>query len=154
MKNYPTLTSIDRIADLGGAGSGKSNSASIIIRKVREKKQPVWIIDTSNDYGDLAKVPKMFKVYKANKFLPGLLPGKLKRTKQSALINFEDIKDVDSQRKWITAFLKGCFESKNKYPALIVIDEAHNFVGQKDSRNPTQRECKYWINKKKRYGHK
>ena len=107
---------------------------------------PVWIIDTTNDFGDLADNKNMFKVIKANKVSAGLLPAKLKRTRQSVIIKFTYLKDLQDKRKWMTEFLKACFDKVNDKPAMIIIDEVHRFCPQKEPKDATRRECREWVN--------
>lgn len=146
MDDYKNLTAIHRIADLGGSGTGKSNTAYVIIREIRKKKHPTIILDTSDDYGDLAKTG-LFKIYNAHKINGRSLAGKLRRTHQSAIVKFTRMKDLEDRRKWMSNFLEGCFEKKNRIPSLIVIDEAHNFIPQEFSKDPVQKKCKFMGNK-------
>lgn len=145
-KNYKKLISTDRAAILGGSGSGKSHTLYVMIKEMRKKKYPVWILDTSNDFGDLLETG-LFKKYKAHKLNPELLPGKLRRNRQSAIIDFKRMKDLSEQRRFISRFIKSCFEKINKYPAIIVLDESHNFVPQRDYKDKVLRECKSKVNK-------
>lgn len=143
--NYKDLTSINRIGILGGSGSGKSNSAYVIIKELRKKKMPVWILDSTNDYGDLLDTG-LFKEFRAHKLSAPLLAKKLRRTHHSAIISFNRMKDLTDKRNYIASFIEECFNKKNKYPATVVIDEVHRFVPQKESKDKTVKRCKYWVN--------
>lgn len=145
-KNYKNLISTDRVAILGGSGAGKSHTLYVIIKEMRKKRFPVWVLDTSNDFGDLLETGK-FRKYKAHKFNPERLPAKLRNTRQSAIINFKHMQEKKEQQKYITKFIKSCFEKINNNPAIIVLDESHNFVPQRDYKNPILRECKHEVNR-------
>lgn len=143
---YKDLTSIDRIGILGGSGSGKSHTAYVFIKELRSKKYPVWILDISNDFGDLGKNKKKFKTLNAHKITGGLLPQKLRRTKQSVIVKFTRMKSIQDKRKWISSFIDACFDKINDNPAMIVIDEVHRFCPQKEPKDKDQKVCRDWVN--------
>lgn len=118
------IKSNGRYSVLGSSGSGKSNFVFLLLEDLRNRKQPVIILDKKGEYLDL---PGMYHVNPAYE-KPKELPFKLRNSNASVVIDLRPLKNPEA---WIRDFLNTCMRLARKYPILVVIEEAHTYCPQR-----------------------
>lgn len=113
-----------RYGIIGTTGSGKSNSAWVLLNELRVKAHPLVILDHKGEY---STVPGCVQL-KASQTGASALPLRLRNSNVSTVI---DLRGHPSRNAWVRDFINSCLRLNRRVPMLIVIEEAHNYVPQK-----------------------
>jgi hypothetical protein len=125
---------IDRLLICGGTGSGKSNTAFVMVEALRSKGYPVVVID---HYSEFAEAPGL-EVIRAADYAPLTLAAELDRLNASVAISMSGV----DKTRWVADFIRGALSVKRSAPVMVVIDEAHNYAPQRDLAPPSRA----WVN--------
>lgn len=118
------LNANQRYAIIGSSGSGKSNLTYLLLTEIRNRRQPIVVIDHKGEYLDLPDVSKV----DPSAITGGNLAARLRASNASVVIDMRRLKDPD---KWVNDFVLSCLKLPRKVPILIVIEEAHNYAPQR-----------------------
>lgn len=113
-----------RYGIIGTQGSGKSNSAWVLLNELRVKAHPIVILDHKGEY---STVPGCVQL-KASQTGASALPLRLRNSNVSTVI---DLRGHPNNKAWVRDFITACLRLNRRVPMLVVIEEAHNYVPQK-----------------------
>jgi hypothetical protein len=131
MTGIKDLTTNRRYGIIGTTGTGKSNTTYYLLDKLRRGKYPVIVLDHKGEYAGITDVHNV----KARDVNPREMPIKLRNSGASVVI---DLRGHDDAQGFVAAFIETCLKMPRQVPALVVIEEAHNYAPQKGKNPPSK----------------
>jgi len=125
------LTTNRRYGIIGTTGTGKSNTTYYLLDRLRRGKYPVIVLDHKGEYAGITDVHNV----RARDINPHELPIKLRNSGASVVV---DLRGLDNGPAWVGAFIETCLKLPRNVPALVVIEEAHNYAPQKGKNPPSK----------------
>ncbi|MFB6113922.1 MAG: helicase HerA domain-containing protein [Halodesulfurarchaeum sp.] len=123
----------------GKSGSGKSNSASVIVEELLEKGFPVLIVDIEGEYAPLRERYDVVHVGDGQEFdyeLYDVDPGQIVDfcldQNRPVLLDISDVLEIDRAHSVIEETLTVLFtrEKRVQQPFLVLVEEIHEFLPQ------------------------
>ena len=128
-----------RGAIFGKSGSGKSNTASVIVEELLEKGFPVLIVDIEGEYATLKDRYDIVHIGDGDKYDYGLFetdPGKIVDfcldQHRPVVIDISEILEIERAEVTIRDTLQLLFsrEKHENKPFLVLVEEVHEFLPQ------------------------
>jgi DNA helicase HerA-like ATPase len=119
----------DRIGVLGSSGSGKSNTTHVALEDLRNRGHPICVLDATTEYGHLPNCENI----RARDNSPKNLPERLRDSNASVVVNFTPLSQ-ERRERWISDFINTCLRTPRKNAIIIILDEAHKYVPQKEKK--------------------
>ncbi|MFW6385508.1 MAG: ATP-binding protein [Halodesulfurarchaeum sp.] len=123
----------------GKSGSGKSNSASVVVEELLEKGFPVLIVDIEGEYATLTDRYDVVHVGDSDEFdyeLFDIDPGRIVDfcldQNRPVVIDLSDVLDIERAHSVIADTLTVLFsrEKRVQQPFLVIVEEVHEFLPQ------------------------
>jgi hypothetical protein len=123
----------------GKSGSGKSNSASVIVEELLEKGFPLLIVDIEGEYATLKDRYEIVHVGKGSEYDFELFETEPERIvdfcldqNRPVIVDISDVLEIDGAHALIEDTLTLLFsrEKRVQQPFLVIVEEIHEFLPQ------------------------
>ncbi|MFW5900311.1 MAG: ATP-binding protein [Halodesulfurarchaeum sp.] len=128
-----------RGAIFGKSGSGKSNTASVVIEELLEKGFPVLIVDIEGEYATLTDRYDIVHIGKGDGYDhplfevdPGQVVDFCLDQHRPVIIDISEVLEIERAERVITDTLQLLFsrEKRENKPFLVIVEEVHEFLPQ------------------------
>ncbi|MFB6086560.1 MAG: helicase HerA domain-containing protein [Halodesulfurarchaeum sp.] len=128
-----------RGAIFGKSGSGKSNTASVVVEELLEKGFPVLIVDVEGEYATLSDRYEVVHIGDGDHYDNGLFevdPGQVVDfcldQHRPVVIDVSEVLELERAERVITDVLQLLFsrEKHENKPFLVIVEEVHEFLPQ------------------------
>jgi hypothetical protein len=128
-----------RGAIFGKSGSGKSNTASVVVEELLEKGFPVLIVDIEGEYATLSERYEVVTVgdgddydHQLFEIDPGNVVDFCLDQHRPVVIDISEVLEIERAERVITDVLKLLFsrEKHENKPFLVIVEEVHEFLPQ------------------------
>lgn len=128
-----------RGAIFGKSGSGKSNTASVVVEELLEKGFPVLIVDIEGEYATLSDRYDVVTVGDGDEYDHALFeidPGDVVELcleqHRPVVIDISEVLEIERAERVITDTLQLLFsrEKRENKPFLVLVEEVHEFLPQ------------------------
>ncbi len=128
-----------RGAIFGKSGSGKSNTASVVVEELLEHGFPVLIVDIEGEYATLTDRYEIVHVGDGDQYDHGLFevdPGQIVDfcldQHRPVIIDISEVLEIERAERVITDTLQLLFsrEKHENKPFLVLVEEVHEFLPQ------------------------
>jgi hypothetical protein len=128
-----------RGAIFGKSGSGKSNTASVVVEELLEKGFPVLIVDVEGEYATLSDRYEVVHIGDGDHYDHGLFevdPGQVVDfcldQHRPVVIDVSEVLELERAERVITDTLQLLFsrEKHENKPFLVIVEEVHEFLPQ------------------------
>lgn len=127
----------------GKSGSGKSNTASVIVEELLDRNLPLLIVDTDGEYTGLTEAYDLLHVGRGSDCDlelsaedAGQLPTYALEDRVPILLDLSTYLEADETEAVLYEAIKALFDAEqdHRIPFLILLEEAHEFVPQQGGR--------------------
>ena len=128
-----------RGAIFGKSGSGKSNTASVVVEELLEKGFPVLIVDIEGEYATLTERYDIVHIGKGDGYDhqlfevdPGQVVDFCLDQHRPVIIDISEVLEIERAERVITDTLQLLFsrEKRENKPFLVIVEEVHEFLPQ------------------------
>ncbi|MFP4529749.1 MAG: ATP-binding protein [Halodesulfurarchaeum sp.] len=128
-----------RGAIFGKSGSGKSNTASVVVEELLEKGFPVLIVDIEGEYATLSDRYEVVHIGDGDGYDHGLFdvdPGQVVDfcldQHRPVVIDISEVLEIERAERVVTDVLQLLFsrEKRENKPFLVIVEEVHEFLPQ------------------------
>ncbi|MDZ7849359.1 MAG: DUF87 domain-containing protein [Halodesulfurarchaeum sp.] len=128
-----------RGAIFGKSGSGKSNTASVVVEELLETGFPVLIVDIEGEYATLSERYEVVHIGDGDDYDHGLFevdPGQVVDfcldQHRPVVIDISEVLEIERAERVVTDVLQLLFsrEKRENKPFLVIVEEIHEFLPQ------------------------